>query len=168
MIPPRICITFRRASFWSRPNNSKSRLLEDWAQNTINTEPGSHDTLSEKLENHGNRSKLNAYCTSRAENQAFESPRCFEANGTRPAPETVLENSKSEKNPMDPTGKSVHYFSVNRMKETPGKAHSSRQGLGLRRTRYPGPWAKAAGFPGGGRLKRSGGHDQPDNLQTPA
>ena len=71
VIPPRICVTFRRASFWSRPKKSKSRLGDGWAENTINSEPGSHDNFSELVEIHENRSELDPYSTNRAENQAF-------------------------------------------------------------------------------------------------
>ena len=71
VIPPRICVTFRRASFWSRPKNSKSRFGDGWAENTINSRPGSHDNFSEKVENHENRSELDPYSTNRAENQAI-------------------------------------------------------------------------------------------------
>ena len=71
VIPPRICITFRRGSFWSRPKNSKSRLWDGWVENAINTEPGSHDNVSEKVENHENRSELDPDSTNRAENQGF-------------------------------------------------------------------------------------------------
>ena len=48
VIPPRICITFRRASFWSRPNKSKSWLWDDWAKSTIDSGPRSHDNFFEK------------------------------------------------------------------------------------------------------------------------
>ena len=71
VIPPRIGVNFRRASFCSRPNNSKSRIWGGWAENTITTWPGSHDNFSEKVENHENRSELDPYSTFRAENQGF-------------------------------------------------------------------------------------------------
>ena len=71
VIPPRICVTFRRASFWSRPKNSKSRIWDGWAENTINSGPGSHDNFSEIVQINENRSKLEPYSTNRAENQAF-------------------------------------------------------------------------------------------------
>ena len=71
VIPPWICITFRRASFWFRPKNSKSRLWDGWAENTINSGPGSHDNCSEKVEYHEHRLELDPYSTNRAENQGF-------------------------------------------------------------------------------------------------
>ena len=71
VILPRICITFRRTSFWSRPKNLKSRLWDGWAENTINSGPGSHDNFSEIVEIHENRSKLDPYSTNRAENQVI-------------------------------------------------------------------------------------------------
>ena len=71
VIPPRFCVTFRRASFWSRPKNSKSRLWDGWAENTEDTGPGSRDNFSEQVENHGHRSELDPYSTNRVENQGF-------------------------------------------------------------------------------------------------
>ena len=71
VIPPRICVTFCRASFWSRPKNSKSRLWVGWAENTINTGSESHDNFSENRQNPEHRSEMEPYWTSRAETQAF-------------------------------------------------------------------------------------------------
>ena len=71
VIPPRICITFRRASFWSRPENLKIRIWDDRVENTINTAPERHDNFSGNVQNHENRSKLDPYSTNRAENQGF-------------------------------------------------------------------------------------------------
>ena len=71
VIPPRICVTFRRSSLWSRSKNSKSRLWDGWAENTINTVSGSHENFSEKVEIHESRSELDPYSTNRAENQGF-------------------------------------------------------------------------------------------------
>ena len=71
VIPPRICITFRRASFWSRSKNSKVLFWELQAENTVNTGPGSHDNFFENVQNHENRSKQDPYSTNRAENQGF-------------------------------------------------------------------------------------------------
>ena len=71
VIPPRICVTFRRAPFWSRPENSKSRLWDDWAENTIDSGPGSHVNFSEKVEIHENRPELDPHSTNRAENQGI-------------------------------------------------------------------------------------------------
>ena len=71
VIPPRICITFRRASFWSPLKNSKVLFWELQAENTVNTGPGSHDNFFESVQNHENQSKQDPYSTSRAENQGF-------------------------------------------------------------------------------------------------
>ena len=71
VIPPRICVTFRRASFSFRPKSSKTQIWGGHAENTTNSGPGSHDSFSGNLENHENRSKLDPYSTSRAENQPF-------------------------------------------------------------------------------------------------
>ena len=69
--PPRICVTFRRATFWSRPKNSKMCLSGDRPENSTNTMPGRDDNFSEDDENHQNRSKLDPYWTRRDENQEF-------------------------------------------------------------------------------------------------
>ena len=69
MIPPRICITFRRASFWSGPKNSKSRLWKGWTENTITNGPVSHGNFSKKVGNHEDRSELDP--SLRAETQAI-------------------------------------------------------------------------------------------------
>ena len=74
VILPRICVTFCRGSFCSRPQNSKSRVWDGWAENTINSGPGSHDNFFEKIENDENRSKLDPYSTNRAENQGAMNP----------------------------------------------------------------------------------------------
>ena len=71
MIPPRICITFRRAPFWSRLKSSEVRILDDRAENTINTLSGSHVNFSGNHKFHENRSELDPYSTNRAENQGF-------------------------------------------------------------------------------------------------
>ena len=71
VIPLRICVTFRRASFWYQPKNSKSRLWDDWDEHTTNTGPESHDVFSGKIENHEHRSELDPYSTFRAETQGF-------------------------------------------------------------------------------------------------
>ena len=71
VIPPRICVTFRRASFWFRPKTSKCQLWDGWAENTINTEPESYNNFSEKVGNLENRSELDPYSTNRAENQGI-------------------------------------------------------------------------------------------------
>ena len=71
VIPPRICVTFRRATFRSRPKRSKSRIWDDQVENTTNSDLKRHDNFSENLKNHENRSNLNPYSTNRAENQAI-------------------------------------------------------------------------------------------------
>ena len=71
VIPPRICVTFRRGSFWFRPKTSKMRIWKPRPENTTNTVSGSRPDFSEKSENHETRSELDPYSTSRAENQAF-------------------------------------------------------------------------------------------------
>ena len=71
VMPPRIYVTFRRATFRSRPKRSKSRILDDQVENTTNTDLKRHDSFSEKVENHEHRSKLDPYSTNRAENQAI-------------------------------------------------------------------------------------------------
>ena len=71
VIPPRICVTFRRASFWSGLKNWKSQLSDGWAENTMNSGPGSHDNFSDKIKNHENRSELDPYSILRSENQAI-------------------------------------------------------------------------------------------------
>ena len=71
VIPPRICITFRRLSFWFRPKHSEIVFWEIQAENTLNTGPESRRHFSEKFKNHEHWSKLDPYSTSRAENQAF-------------------------------------------------------------------------------------------------
>ena len=71
VIPPRICTTFRRASFWSQSKRSKILFWELQTENTVNAGPGSHDDFSENFKNHENRSKLDTYSTNRAENQAI-------------------------------------------------------------------------------------------------
>ena len=90
VIPPRFCITFRRASFGSRLKTSKSRLWDDWAENTINTGPGSHDNSSEKVENHENRSELDPYSIFRAENQAIWIPKVLSIQWGRSGPPKLL------------------------------------------------------------------------------
>ena len=75
VIPPRICITFRRASFWSRSKSSKIMFWELQTENTVNTEPWSHDDFSENFKNHENRSKLDPYSTNRDENRGFWIPK---------------------------------------------------------------------------------------------
>ena len=71
VIPPRICVTFRRGSFWFGPETSKMRIWKPRPENTTNTVSGSRPDFSEKSENHENRSELDPYWTFRAENQAF-------------------------------------------------------------------------------------------------
>ena len=71
VIPPRICVTFRRGSFWFRPKTSKMRIWKPRPENTTNTVSGSRPDFSEKSENHENRSELDPYSTNRAENQGF-------------------------------------------------------------------------------------------------
>ena len=71
VIPPRIYITFRHASFWFRPKHSEIVFWELPAENTVNTGPESRRHFSEKFKNHEHWSKLDPYSTSRAENQAF-------------------------------------------------------------------------------------------------
>ena len=71
VIPPRICVTFRRGSFWFRPKTSKMQIWKPRPENTTNTMSGSRPDFSEKSENHKNRSELDPYSTSRAENQAI-------------------------------------------------------------------------------------------------
>ena len=74
VIPPRICVTFRRGSFWSRPEtigNLENTTLERLGRKHDNTGPGRHDNFSKKVENHENRSELDPYSTNRAANQAI-------------------------------------------------------------------------------------------------
>ena len=71
VIPPRICVTFRRGSFWFGPETSKMRIWKPRPENTTNTVSGSRPDFSEKSENHENRSELDPYSTNRAENQAI-------------------------------------------------------------------------------------------------
>ena len=71
VIPPRICLTCRPASFWFRLKTSNMWVLSTRAGNTINTMSGSHDNFSENHENHEMWPKLDPYSTSLAENQAF-------------------------------------------------------------------------------------------------
>ena len=71
VIPPRICVTFRRGSFWFGPEISKMRIWKPRPENTTNTGPGSLDYFSKNVENHENGSELDPYSTSRAENQGF-------------------------------------------------------------------------------------------------
>ena len=51
VIPPRICITFRRASFWSRSKKIKNPVWELQAENTVNTGPGSYGDFFENVQN---------------------------------------------------------------------------------------------------------------------
>ena len=51
--------------------NLKNTNLEAPAENTTNTVSGSRPDFSEIVENHENRSELDPYLTSRAENQGF-------------------------------------------------------------------------------------------------
>ena len=85
VIPPRICITFRRASFFVptktlenvdleapvRKHNKCQHFLADQAENTTNTEPERHVNFSKNVKTHNHRSKQDPYLTLRAENQAF-------------------------------------------------------------------------------------------------
>ena len=71
VLPPQVCITFRRAYFWSRPENMKTRIWHDRVENTINSEAKRHDNLSGNVPNHEHLSKLDPYSTNRAENQAI-------------------------------------------------------------------------------------------------
>ena len=71
VIPLRICVTFRRATFRSWPKRSKSWIWDDQVENTTNTDLKRHDNFLENLKNHENRSKLDPYSTNRAENQGF-------------------------------------------------------------------------------------------------
>ena len=71
VIPPRICVTFRRATFRFRPKSPKIRIGDDRPENTVITGPGSHDNFSGKVKNHQNRSELDPYWTLRAEDQLF-------------------------------------------------------------------------------------------------
>ena len=71
MIPPRICVTFRRAPFWFRPKNSKIEILDRQAGNAKNAMSGSHDSCFQKREHDENRFKMYPYSISRAENQVF-------------------------------------------------------------------------------------------------
>ena len=71
VIPPRICVTFRRATFRSRPKRSKSRIWDDQVENVTNTGLKRHDNFSGNLKNHEHRSKLDPYSTNRTENQAI-------------------------------------------------------------------------------------------------
>ena len=45
-IPPRICVTLRRATFRSRSKNWKIQPSGERAENMVNTRPGSHDDFS--------------------------------------------------------------------------------------------------------------------------
>ena len=71
VIPPRFCVTFRRASFCSRPKTSKSRHGDGWAEHTINTGSESYGSFSEKVKNPEHQSKLDSCLTLRAENQGI-------------------------------------------------------------------------------------------------
>ena len=71
VIPPRICITFRRASFWYRPKSSKTCFGSGRAENRTNTESGSHHNCLENVQNHEHLSEMDPYSTYRAENQGF-------------------------------------------------------------------------------------------------
>ena len=118
VIPPLTCVTFRRASFWSQPENSWMQFWDDRAENTTNAGSGSHDNFSEKVDNHEHRSTLDPCLFLRAENEAFESPRCYEANGTRAYPPNyhmkfrIRQKSNGPHRPNCPTGSSVSPKSV--------------------------------------------------------
>ena len=101
VIPPRICITFRRASFWSRSKSSKilsksSKIVfgELQTENTVNTGPGSQDYFSENVRNHEHLSKRDPYSTSRLRIKDFESQSCYEPNGTTGDPQNCYINFK--------------------------------------------------------------------------
>ena len=71
VIPPRICITFRRTCLWSRPKGSEIEFWEDRAENTINTCSESYGNFSGKVNKHEKLSVLDAYLTLRAGNQGI-------------------------------------------------------------------------------------------------
>ena len=87
VIPPRICVTFCRATFWSRPEHSEIRFLADRSENTINTEPESHDNLCGNVKIHEIRSKWTHIGLFGLRIRHFECSRYFESNGTQADPQ---------------------------------------------------------------------------------
>ena len=71
VIPPRICVTFRRASFWFRLKHSKIEFLDRQDGNPTNDVSGSLDSCFKKHENLEIRSNMHPSSTYLAENQAF-------------------------------------------------------------------------------------------------
>ena len=86
VIPPRICVTFCRGSFWYRPENSNMRFSDDKSQNTINNGSGSHDNFLKSREFHKNDRNWTHIRRIGLRIKRFESPRCYQSNRTPPVP----------------------------------------------------------------------------------
>ena len=111
MIPPRICVIFRRASFWSRSKSSKIMFWELQAENTVNIGPGSRGNFFENVQNHEHLSKRDPYDDIRLLGlriKDFESQSCYEPNGTTGDPQNSDIDKKSAKKSIDPTDPTVH------------------------------------------------------------
>ena len=145
VIPPRIGVTFRRASFPSRPESSKIRIWGARAENTVNTVSGSHVDFSEHHGNHENRSELNPYSTFRAENQTFSSSKVLPSqwNHWEPPKRPYKIKRIRQKSNCRYRGKCTLNYSVNRMiteavirKRGEGLYHLQNMQMGVRKEAY--------------------------------
>ena len=88
VIPPRICVTFRRASFWTRPETSKLRIWKHPGRkhNKYRVRKPRHFFLTVskimKIGRHWTHIRLLGLRI-----KDFESQRCYEANGTTGKPQ---------------------------------------------------------------------------------
>ena len=87
MIPPRICVTFRRTTFRFRPKSPRISFLDGRPENIVNTRPGSPDSLlkmSKTIKMFRNRTHIGLYGL---RIQHSESKRYYESNGTTDDPQ---------------------------------------------------------------------------------
>ena len=125
VIPPRICVTFRRGSFRFGPETSKMQIWKPRPENTTNTVSGSRPDFSEKSENHENRLELDPYSTYRAENQAIWNLKVLWIQWDPPEPQSCHIKFKiGQKSNGSHRGQCTLNYSVNRMDQVSiGRSH---------------------------------------------
>ena len=102
VIPPRICITFRRATFRSRPKRSKSRIWDDQVENMTNTDLKRHDNFSENLKNHEIGRNWTHIRRIGLRIKPFESQGCYQSNGNPPDPQNCHRKFKIDQKSNGP------------------------------------------------------------------
>ena len=109
VIPQRICITFRRVSFWSRPKTWKMWIVKHPGRKHDKYHVRKPPQLFRKSQN--SRTSIETgpiFDESGWESSHLNLKGATNPMGTLPTPKTAIENSKSTKNPTDPTDPTVH------------------------------------------------------------